>query len=147
MQADLAAAATDNELVVEEKRRLATKSGVDPVKTVGTMFAVLGGKLVLLQGVRFILSICLLVTSAAVFYTLITYTSLNVALSLAVVVAANVLLATALLLIVILQKPGNQGGLADLFRRGSRSEQVRVHSAPMLYCTPTRMQCRASFIV
>jgi hypothetical protein len=49
VQADLAAAATDNELVAEERRRLSAKRDADPVKALTSMAALLGGKIVLVQ--------------------------------------------------------------------------------------------------
>jgi hypothetical protein len=49
LQVDLAAIATDNELRTAAGMRDATKADVDPVKTITTMAAVLGGKFFLLQ--------------------------------------------------------------------------------------------------
>eukprot|EP00892_Ulva_mutabilis_P009019 jgi/Ulvmu1/648/UM010_0018.1 len=115
LQVDLAAAATDNELRVQAERHEAAKAEVDPIKAVTSMAAVLGGKFFLLQGVRLILSVCLLVSSVAGFFALLQYTPLNVALSLTIVVGVNVCLAGVLLLIIIMKGP-NQNGLGDLLR-------------------------------
>lgn len=57
------------------------------------------------QGVRLILSVCLLVSSVAGFFALLQYAKLNVALSLTIVVGVNVCLAGVLLLIIILKAP------------------------------------------
>lgn len=58
-----------------------------------------------MQGVRLILSVCLLVSSVAGFFALLQYAKLNVALSLTIVVGVNVCLAGVLLLIIILKGP------------------------------------------
>jgi hypothetical protein len=59
----------------------------------------------LLQGIRLILSVCLLVSSVAAFYALQDYAKLNVAVSLAIVIGINVCLAGCLLLLVVLKAP------------------------------------------
>jgi hypothetical protein len=132
VQVDLAAAATDNELIVEERRRADARREADPVKAITSMATVLGGKIVLVQGIRLILSVCLLVSSVAAFYTLITYTKLNVPMSLAIVVAANVALASVLLTVVVLQKSPNRTGLAELLGGGSRKNRAAEQLASVL---------------
>ena len=58
-----------------------------------------------MQGVRLILSVCLLVSSVAAFYSLLIYAKLNVALSLVIVVGMNVTLAGILLIFIIMKGP------------------------------------------
>jgi hypothetical protein len=134
LQVNLAVGATDYEVVVQERERVLQKRDADPLKAIASMATLLGGKIVLVQAVRLILSVCLLVSSGAAFYSLITYTSLNVPVSLAIVVAANVALAAILLLIVVLQRPksgGGFGGLTDLLG-GSKSKQTAEQLVSML---------------
>ena len=58
-----------------------------------------------MQGVRLILSVCLLVSSVAAFYSLLIYAELNVAVCLLIVVGMNVVLAGILLLFIIMKGP------------------------------------------
>jgi hypothetical protein len=135
VQVSLAAVATDHEVVVQERERALQKRDADPLKAIANMATLLGGKIVLVQAVRLILTVCLLVSSGAAFYSLITYTSLNVPVSLAIVVAANVTLAVILLLIVVLQRPksaGGFGGLAELLGGSSKNKQTAEQLAAML---------------
>ena len=129
----MAQKATDHALDEERTRGAAAKRSVAPLRTLASMAAALGGTWVLLLGVRFMLTVCMLLASAAVFYALLTLAKFSIALSLVTVGAINFALAIAMLAVIMMQKPGYQGKLMDLFRRGGSSE-VRMLRLPV----PTR---------
>lgn len=84
------------------------------------------------QGVRLILSVCLLVSSVAGFFALLQYAKINVALSLTIVVGVNVCLAGVLLLIIILKAPSQvRSPLCP-----HSALRIRCSSRPALACAP-----------
>jgi hypothetical protein len=105
LQVNLAAGATDFEVVAHDRERALQKRDADPLKASARVATLLGGKIVLVQAVCFILSVCLIVSRGGAICSLITYTSLHIPVSLTIVVAADVVLAAILLLIVVLQRP------------------------------------------
>jgi hypothetical protein len=96
------------------------------------------------QGVRLILTICLLASSAAAGYCLVEYGHLPIAAAIWIVVGLNLALAAILLIVVVAQKPRHQGGLAELF--GGKSSQARALLRPLVLWGAAARRCLAACV-
>ena len=149
VQANMAAAVTDRELQAEQRRLQQSKQDLNPIKTLTSIAAVAGGQFILVSGIRLILTICLLVASATLFYALLEYADFTIPVCLAIVVGANLAVALVLAIIVVTSRKSSNG-LGDLFKRGSKNAEARTLPASCttlaatLCCTSGELACTHS---